>query len=321
MARQWRIEYAGALYHVMSRGNGGQDIVRNDADRNTFVELLAELAERFNLEIYAYVLMTNHYHLLLTTNQANLSKAMQWFGTSYTRRFNLNNDTGGHLFQGRFKSILVENGAYLLRLSCHIHRNPLRAKLIDRLADYKWSSYPYYAYKRKRPKWLATDFILDQFAAKDRNRAYRLKVQRYSEEKDSIWEDVKHGLIYGGQEFVEEIKKRFLGDRKDPELPQHNRLLQDIDPAKILKTASKRLGLNLKAAKKARKIGSDDKDNRDLLIYLLWRTGSLSNAAIGVHFGLTYSAVSRRAKLMEARISKDEDLTKKYNELTSISKI
>ena len=126
MARQWRIEYPGAIYHVLSRGNNRQSIFSTDEDRHFFLELLEELSGRFEINIYAYVLMGNHYHLLLQTTQANLSKSMQWFGTSYTRYFNLKNRIGGHLFQGRFKSILVENEAYLLRLSYYIHCNPLQ---------------------------------------------------------------------------------------------------------------------------------------------------------------------------------------------------
>ena len=157
MARQWRIEYPGALYHVMSRGNAGQEIFQTDHDRSLFLDLIGDLSERFNIEVYAYVLMSNHYHLLLKTVDANLSKAMQWFGTTYARKFNLGHHTNGHLFQGRFKSIIVENDAYLLRLSCYIHRNPVRAGIVDRMADYKWSSHSFYAYKKKPPGWLKLD--------------------------------------------------------------------------------------------------------------------------------------------------------------------
>jgi REP element-mobilizing transposase RayT len=160
MARQWRIEYPGALYHVLSSGNGHQEIFLRDDDRHLFLNLLAEQSERFNIEIYAYVLMGDHYHLLLKTLDANLSKAMQWFGTTYTRKFNIENQTSGHLFQGRFKSIIVENDAYLFRLSCYIHRNPLRAGIVERLADYPWSGYLNYAYRKKPPEWLKTKTIL-----------------------------------------------------------------------------------------------------------------------------------------------------------------
>ena len=181
MVRQWRIEFPGALYHVLSRGNGRQDIFLSDDDRHLFLALLEELSERFNTEVYAYVMMSNHYHLLLKTLDANLSRAMQWFGTSFTRKFNQINNNSGHLFQGRFKSIIVENDAYLLRLSCYIHRNPLKAGIVQKLSDYPWSSYQFYAYKKKLPAWLNIKTILNQVPDQDRHRAYRDKKSLFGE--------------------------------------------------------------------------------------------------------------------------------------------
>ena len=133
MARSRRIQYEGAYYHVLSRGNEGRDIFCDDQDRTVFLEVLGEMSDRFEIEIYAFVLMFNHYHFLLQTRGSNLSRAMQWFGSTYTRKFNISNHTSGHLFQGRYKSIIVQNDAYLLRLSCYIHRNPLRAGVVERL--------------------------------------------------------------------------------------------------------------------------------------------------------------------------------------------
>ena len=109
MARAWRIEYEGALYHVLSRGNEGRPIFLDNDDRLLFLETLGEMSERFEIDIFAYVLMDNHYHLLFRTNRANLSKSMQWFGATYTKRFNIRHNRAGHLFQGRFKNMLVEN--------------------------------------------------------------------------------------------------------------------------------------------------------------------------------------------------------------------
>ena len=160
MARPWRIEYAGARYHVLSRGNGRQDIFYDDSDRLLFLKTVGEMSERFEVHVCAYVLMGNHYHLLLKTPRGNLSRCMQWLGVTYTRRFNLRHLRSGHLFQGRFKSILVQDDAYLLRLTYYIHRNPLRAGIVERLADYRWSSYRCYAYGRKTPDWLSNDLIL-----------------------------------------------------------------------------------------------------------------------------------------------------------------
>ncbi len=321
MARQWRIEFPGALYHVMSRGNGRQDIFLSDDDRHLFLELLEELSERFNVDVYAYVLMGNHYHLLLKTIDANLSRAMQWFGTSFTRKFNLNNGHSGHLFQGRFKSIIVENEAYLLRLSCYIHRNPLRAEIVQRLAEYHWSSYRFYAYKKKTPDWLKTKTLLDQVSGDDHHKAYRIKVQHYSDEKGRIGEDVKHGLIYGGQDFISELKTRFLCDKKDVELPQHNSLLREFDSDLLLKKASEILDFNIEAARNAKRVGPAEKDKRDLLIYLLWKTARLSNREIGAYFGLTYSAISRRVKIVNDRISADQQLKANYQRLKSQIKV
>jgi REP element-mobilizing transposase RayT len=174
MGRAWRIEYEGALYHILSRGNEQGDIFYDTTDRKRFLDTIGELSERFAVHIYAYVLMNNHYHLLLKTRRANLSKAMQWFGTTYTRRFNNRHNRSGHLFQGRFKSIIVENDAYLMQLSCYIHRNPLRAGIVKRLADYRWSSYLAYGYGKSKPDWLSTKLILSQFAHEDAHRQYRI---------------------------------------------------------------------------------------------------------------------------------------------------
>ena len=117
MSRAWRIEYEGALYHLMSRGNEGRDIFIDKKDRVDFLNTIGEMSERYDFDIFAYVLMDNHYHLLVRSRLANLKKAMQWFGTTYTQRFNRRHYRSGHLFQGRYKSIIVQNDAYLLQLS------------------------------------------------------------------------------------------------------------------------------------------------------------------------------------------------------------
>ena len=321
MARQWRIEFPGALYHILSRGNDRRDIFHSDDDRHLFLDLLGDLSERFNIEVYAYVLMGNHYHLLLKTVDANLSWSMQWFGTSFARKFNLNNHTSGHLFQGRFKSIIVENDAYLLRLSCYIHRNPVRAGIVDRLGDYPWSSYRFYAYKKKPPDWLKTDPILNQLSGEDRTKAYRIKVQQYSDEEGNLWEDVRHGLIYGGQDFVERIKTRFLGDQKDAELPQHNRLFRSFDSELLLNKAAKALDFDLEAARNSKKIGIGEKDKRDVLIHLLWKTGRMSNQEIGSCFRLTYSSISKIVSSVNDRIQNEKNLKAQFDVLNSQFKV
>ena len=320
MGRAWRIEFEGALYHVMSRGNEGNDIFVENKDRQVFYKALSEVSERFEIGIFAYVLMDNHYHLLIRTGRANLSKAMQWLGVTYTRRFNDRHARRGHLFQGRFKSILVQNDAYLMQLSCYIHRNPLRAKAVDRLARYRWSSYPVYAYGYQPPQWLSTELILSQFIENDRNKAYREKVQRYAKEERRLWEDFRHGLILGTKKYVDNIRRTYMPPTVHDEMPQQKSLAREFNPSTFLAVASKKLKCDLNAMKVASRVSSQDKENRDLLIYMLWRTGTLTNSMIGDQFGITYSSISHSVKSTRLKLEKNRQLKKKLNRVYSLFK-
>jgi REP element-mobilizing transposase RayT len=323
MARQWRITFPGAFYHIMSRGNERQDIFRCDDDRKMFLDLIGDFSERFEIDVFAYVLMDNHFHLLLRTREANLPKAMQWLGTTYTRKFNNRHDRSGHLFQGRYKSILVENDQYMLHLSCYIHRNPLRAGIISRLADYRWSSYPSYGYARKTPKWLDTSLILNLMtnSRTDPHLEYREKVQQYSDETKNIWEDVENGLIYGSEDFVTDIRSRFLSEDKNPELPQCNQIAKTITTRELLNNAAAALNFDLKAAATGKRVTPEDKDKRDLLIFLLWESGRLTNKEIGSYFGLTYSSVSRRVAKTRKRLPQENELNNTFEKLKSLIKV
>ncbi|MBW1963241.1 MAG: transposase [Deltaproteobacteria bacterium] len=322
MARAWRIEFEGALYHVLSRGNERRDIFFCDHDRRMFLSTLGEMADRFAIEPCAYVLMNNHYHLLLHTLRANLSKAMQWFGVTYTNRFNARHSRSGHLFQGRFKSMVVQNDAYLLRLSLYIHRNPLRAGLVERLADYRWSSYRVYAYGKHGPDWLKTERVFNQFQnVKDRHAAYRKLIQQYAEEEQRLLEDLRHGFILGTEQFVELLKNRFLLATAHREVPQQKRVLKDVDLAAILAKAGLFLGCKPEDFKKAARIAPSRVLNRDLLLYLIWQLGVLTNSEIGCLFGLTGSAVSRRVRVLKDRASVDKEIQRKIEGLKSIIEI
>ena len=125
----------------------------------------------------------------------------------------------GHLFQGRFKSIIVENDTYLMRLSFYVHRNPLRAGIVQRLADYKWSSYPVYAYGKKARDWLSSEFIFAQLNAKDKHKAYREKAQRYAKEEKHLWEELRYGMFLGSKRFVDKIRSVYLPDKPHQEIP------------------------------------------------------------------------------------------------------
>jgi REP element-mobilizing transposase RayT len=322
MARAWRIEYEGALYHVLSRGNEGRDIFIDDHDRRLFLATIGEMAQRFEMEFFVYVLMSNHYHLLFRTLRANLSRAMQWAGATYTSRFNARHSRSGHLFQGRFKSILVQNDAYLLQLSYYIHRNPLRAGIVPRLADYPWSSYRAYAYGRPVADWLNTEVILSQLInAADRNEAYRKKAQRYAREESRLWEDLHHGFLLGTDKFAEAIKETYLPQTPHPEIPQQVQLSRIKDLEALISKAAAYLGSDAAELRHARRISSRRLFNRDLLLYFLWQLGVQTNAKIGESFGLTGSAVSQRVRLMQSRAATDSSIQKRVKELKSLIEI
>jgi REP element-mobilizing transposase RayT len=322
MSRAWRIEYPGALYHVLSRGNERRGIFVDDDDRRMFLDTLGEMAERFESDIAAYVLMGNHYHLLLRTRRANLSKSMQWFGVTYTNRFNSLNSHSGHLFQGRFKSMIVQNDAYLLRLSYYIHRNPVRAGMVDRLSDYRWSSYANYAYGKKAPGWLNTERLLAQFVnVDDPHRAYRQTAQKYSKEEHLLWEELRHGFILGGKQFVETIKESYLPSAPHNEIPHQKKVAFNVDPEVLLEKATRALGVDLERFKNSGKVSGQDVLDRDLLLYLVWLHGHQTNQQIGDLFGLSYSAVSRRISIFKHLILRDNQVKKRLEQIKSIIKI
>jgi putative transposase len=164
MPRPLRIEFANAWYHVMNRGANRQEIFKSNSDRNLFLSILSEISDRFNIEIHAFCLMGNHYHLLVKTPHGNLSRAMRHLDGVYTQRYNRLMHRDGPLFRGRYKAILVDSDQYLLQVSRYIHLNPVVAELCENPADYKWSSFRAYVNPELSISWLKTAFTLNQMA-------------------------------------------------------------------------------------------------------------------------------------------------------------
>ena len=176
MARKGRIQFPGAVYHVLDRGDRREAIVRSDNDRTAFVRTLEQTCERAGWRLHAFVLMSNHYHLLIETPEANLVGGMRWFQTTWTVRFNRFHGLSGHLFQGRYKAVVVdpEQREYFVTLSDYIHLNPVRAglvKLNDKLFNYQWSSYPWYATSGNRPKCFEAGVCWASSVSKTRKQA------------------------------------------------------------------------------------------------------------------------------------------------------
>ncbi len=204
MARPLRIEFAGALYHVISRGNERKPIVRDDVDREKRLDWLRRTVETYGWRLHAFVLMTNHEHLFVETPEPNLSAGMQYLGGSYTSYFNRRHRRNGHLFQGRFKGHLIEEEGYFLEVSRCLHLNPVRAKMVQGPEDYRWSSYPGYVRARRALEWVCYDRVLGALGVENvaARRAYGRFMRAGAEESPpQPFADPVGGLVLGSERF------------------------------------------------------------------------------------------------------------------------
>ena len=209
MARPLRIEFSGALYHVTSRGDRREPIFEDDEDRRAFFNVLAEVVDKFNWLCHAYCLMTNHYHLVVETPDGNLSKGMRQLNGMYTQASNRRHKRTGHLFQGRFKGILVDKESYLLELSRYVVLNPVRAGMVKHPGEYEWSSYRAMVGDTLTPQWLATDGLLSQFGS--RRSEARRRYTRFVEEgidTPSIWAELRQQIYLGDDKFIRRMQKK-----------------------------------------------------------------------------------------------------------------
>ena len=223
MSRPLRIEFPGALYHVTTRGNGRADIFVDDIDRDGFLAVLSGVVARWRWLCHAYCLMGNHYHLVVGTPEANLSRGMRQLNGVYTQRFNRRHDSVGHVFQGRYGAILVERDAHLLELSRYLVLNPVRAGMVRAAKDWRWSSYRAMVGQAKAPDWLSTDWILAQFGA-DEARA-RSAYRRFVAEgagAASPWQGLRGDGVLGGEAFRAEVADRMpAAGGEVPRLQRH----------------------------------------------------------------------------------------------------
>lgn len=225
MARPLRIEYEGALYHVTSRGNEKKTIFANEAERLLFLMHLGRTINRMQWRCHAYCLMGNHYHLVIETPKANLSRGMRHLNGCYTQSVNRRRQRVGHLFQGRFKAVVIERERYLLEVLRYVVRNPVRAGLVPSPGDWTWSSYRATAGDTGAPDWLTCDWVLLQFATARRQaqKEYRAFVGAGGEEE--IWGNLRQQVILGSEAFAEKIEAHTSNTGDLLEIPQKQRRL------------------------------------------------------------------------------------------------
>ena len=272
MSRPLRIEYAGALYHVTSRGNERKAIYRKDADFQLFLDTLAEVCQQFNWVIHSFCLMTNHYHLVVETPDANLSQGMRQLNGVYTVRFNRQHGRVGHLFQGRYKAILVDKSAYLMELGRYVVLNPVRARMVATPDLWPWSSYCHTTGRFDSPEWLATDATLRHFGSDSDEAIFRF-VRFVAEGVNvNIWEHLKQQIYLGDEGFInEQLSHRVKTPLMLSEVPHKQKRKAPLPLAYFFNNA----------------------DSRNEGMINAYQSGGYTLAEIAGYVGLHYSTVSR----------------------------
>jgi REP element-mobilizing transposase RayT len=331
MARPLRLERAGGWYHVTARGNERKPIFRHDPDRRHFLEVLAGMTERFRVRLHCFVLMDNHYHLVLELTEPNLSRAVQWLNVSYSVWFNRRHGRSGHLFQGRFQSVTVSRDEWALALSCYVHLNPVRIKTLGlgkgaraaqrvglspapdaaevrerlrRLRAYRWSSYRSYLGLGRAPAWLECETVLalGGGAKGQQRRRYLEYVETAVREglEKSPWEAVQEQVVLGGAEFLAGLRKQVRGDA------------QEQRGARRLARSRPRLEEVIAAVERVKGEPWDEfrerhgDRGRDLVLYLGRRVCGLKLLALAEAVGLrNYAVVATNAKRYEQRLPSD----------------
>ena len=247
MPRRLRLQYPGAIYHVMARGNARQHIVRDDDDRRRLRDDLARAAVRCGWRVYAFVFMSNHLHLVLKTPEPNLARGMQGFLSSYANAWARRHRFSGHVFQGRYRTELVEDETYVWTVTRYVHLNPVRARLVEHPAAWPWSSYLGYARRDRRLEWVAYDELLTawggEFGGSDPAGAYRRYVTAgLAEPPSSPWSEAHHGWAPGSPGFLARLRGLV---RPDPprELRREAREMRAVDLSEICEVVCRAYGI------------------------------------------------------------------------------
>jgi len=285
MARPLRIQFEGAVYHITSRGNAGQDIFLDDEDRSAFLEVLSETVTRYGWICHGYCLMSNHFHLLAETPSANLARGMQFLNGVYTQKFNRHHRRFGHVLQGRYKAVLVEKESHLLELARYVVLNPVRAGFARSARDWAWSSYRATSGQGEEPDFLSVDWILSHFDTQRARavRAYR-KFVRQGRGID-VWQSLRAGSLLGSDDFVEGMRPRLLEAPLD-----QNVLRRERDAAR--------------PSLEEHFSGMADKADRNQRIHEAVRSYHYKLREVAAHLGLHFSTISVIARAHDSSIRK-----------------
>jgi REP element-mobilizing transposase RayT len=314
VTRPLRILIPGGFYHVTCRGNDRRAIFGDDGDRSLFLEKLRGSLANYQVDCHAYVLMGNHFHLLVSTPKSNLSEFMRHFNISYTAAFNRRHGRVGHLYQGRYKAILVDQDSYLLELSRYVHLNPIRIKSyrgsgvgerIRYLERYSWSSLAGYLKSANKQPWVHYDMVLGQVGG-SRKKYGEFITDGIAHGYDTPWDRITGQVVLGQERFVDTIKNKLAAGRTMREQPAA-RAFAARGAVEIVREVCKRFGV--KENEITGKRSGLHRDKRAVAMEMLYRHGQLSQAAIGkILGGLDYTTVSRERKRLRDSAQQDKRL-------------
>jgi putative transposase len=318
MARPLRIQYPGAVYHVTNRGNERKAIYKDNADRSMFLQILFQSIDTYSVTLHSFVLMKNHWHILVETLLGNLGEFMRHLNITYTSYYNRCHNRVGHLYQGRYKSFLVEKDSYLSAVSRYIHLNPVRVTGMKEkshehqlryLWDYQWSSLPGYFDQSKRYNSVKCATVLDEYGGD--NHTGRLSY------KNQISDDLVSGLtirdqivgqsILGKEGFVTWVKDTFLEKGKDREIPDIGKVYSYLSKDIVLAILQKEIGMKSVLTS----VGVD----KQIVMTMLYKYAGLNNREIGELLGVDYSTVSQGRKRLRDRSLKEKDTKTQLNRI------
>ncbi|MGI9533526.1 MAG: helix-turn-helix domain-containing protein [Thermodesulfobacteriota bacterium] len=304
MSRPLRLAFEDACYHITSRGNRRDNIFLSDNDKEVFIEKLNETLNKYSIICYAYCLMDNHYHLFIKTPKGNISEGMHHLNTSYTNWFKAQHKILGVIFQGRYKSILVDEDNYAVHLTAYIHLNPVRAEVVKKPEQYIWSSHLEYLGKKKSLDNMDIDFVLNQFN-RDNKKAREQYVSFVRDNKDMENPAIKtyKSIAIGNEKYLKKIEEMVRNIGRKREIKE-TKNIGNYSSDNIINVIAKRFNLN------DDEVINKKRDNiyRKLAMYIVRKYTELSLNEIGKIFFMDYSAVSQACKRFEENTNKDKKL-------------
>lgn len=311
MARSYRLQVENCLYHITSRGDDRKKIFIDEQDYQKFLKYLKTAKERFNFYLYAYCLMGNHYHLFLEITQVNLSKIMQYINTAYTSYYNVKHNRCGHLFQGRFKSILVEADSYFTELTRYIHLNPVRAKIVDSPEKYRWSSYNDYI--NNKPADLIDKVRIKELLTIDISKYHQFVLEGIKDRHD-FFQNIYAGFILGRVNFIKDKLNQLYAEVESKDFAHKRAIKNIIDPQEVINTVAHYFKLDPQQMCKSSKRPMTAKK---MALYLLRCKTGLTNAQIGGLFNMKLAAVSKAVLSFERELEGNRCFVKIVREITS----